>query len=87
MMRAWLLLPGSAQFCREKTSVNCHDILGSVTEAHATYHVIRQVGSVISFSRLEEKHNCSISSKVSLNSPGGERQLRLLEKQASLDQK
>ena len=48
MMRAWPLLPGSAQFCREKTSVNCHDILGSVTEAHATYHVIRQVGSVMS---------------------------------------
>lgn len=51
------------------------------------YHVIRQVGSVISFSRLEEEHNCSISSKVNLNSPGGERQPRCQEKQASLDQK
>ena len=87
MMKAWPLLSGSAQFYREKRSVNCHDILGSVTEAHAMYHVIRQVGSVISFSRLEEEHNCSISSKVNLNSPGGERQPRLQEKQASLDQK
>lgn len=86
-MKAWPLLSGSTQFYRETTSVNCHDMLGSVTEAHATYHVIRQVGSVISFSSLEEEHNCSISSKVNLNSPGGERQPRLQEKQATLDQK